>query len=369
KVNLRKTQSSNIPNSRGEQLDTAIHPLHSHLLIYPQVIDSARIMHCLSLLRTILTSRSTDLTFSTLVSASLGSSPSSSRGQQIQALLARHRMSLQGQSFNGSLPVDLTTAFRSTTLIDVITGVCFHLLRSYYPALDSAALTFDERRRNLDVQLSAADLLTSLFNGIRELVVKGSVGLTSFVSDLLTRCLAQKVTLRSLWISLCGMVAMDRDSPLIEDFGFTGRLLQLNVEGEGKYWEVYQSHCLRVLESLVILEHHLGMSDGSYQSPLKVPSNIHWSASRRAAFAALDSGAPLPPWHFVQGCALVRQPMFLQLLGAALKERSLRSFHSAWLSVIITCLPYLGKSLKQVVLIVIAQICLNLEELSKTDSR
>ena len=190
----------------------------------------------------------------------------------------------------------------------------------------------EERLQNLQVHLSAADLLVNCFDSLKDLVLKNSRGLSSFVSDLLSRCLVQKVTLRTLWISLYGITAAasigdgntDRQSVLGEDFGFTGKLLDFNTQGEEKYWAVLQTQVLRIVESLIVLEYHLHQftrsASSDVTSPLRTPNSIHWSASRRAALLAAESGTPLAPWHFVHGSALVRQPMFEQLIAAALRE-------------------------------------------------
>ncbi len=111
-----------------------IHPLHSHLLLYGQVCDSKKILYAMQCVRNVLASNPR-LSLCTLSATNLSASRASSRVAQIQTLLARHRKSVFGKGFAGSLLPENMTTFRNATLIEVLVSTLLYYLRSFYPNL------------------------------------------------------------------------------------------------------------------------------------------------------------------------------------------------------------------------------------------
>ena len=58
------------------------------------------------------------------------------------------------------------------------------------------------------------------------------------------------------------------------------------------------------------------------------------------------------------------QPMFLAAIVTALRQDRIRHLHPHWTSLVTSLLPFLGKSLSQVVQEVTTELCRNMERLS-----
>ena len=70
---------------------------------------------------------------------------------------------------------------------------------------------------------------------------------------------------------------------------------------------------------------------------------------------------------FSNSIFLVLSCRYKVLQESCLLQPSLRFLHSSWLSVIVSCLPYLGKSLKNVVMVVVQQLCANIRSLANEE--
>lgn len=67
-------------------------------------------------------------------------------------LLARHRKSVFGRNFHGSIAnSEFIAAYRSSMYLEVLISVCLYFARSYYPNLGQMRLTYEEIAGNRQV--------------------------------------------------------------------------------------------------------------------------------------------------------------------------------------------------------------------------
>ena len=224
-----------------------VHPLHSHLLLYTQVSDSRQVLYTLECVKNILKSNAR-LTICALSTTNLNTKPSA-RSQQVQILLARHRKSVFGKSFVGTLTNENLATHRNSTLIEVLIATSLYFLRSYYPNLPH--LSSDDIQANREVQLMAIDLLIVLVSELILVVKDNGRAFAIYINDLFTRCKVQKVVLHSLIASVHDMQKEKVES-------FTQDILKFNEiyvsMGLSNFSEAFQVQILKLLLALVMLE-------------------------------------------------------------------------------------------------------------------
>jgi hypothetical protein len=360
----------------------SIHPLHSHLLLYCQVSDSRQILYTMECIKNILRTNPR-LAICTLSTTNLnsgggggcgggggGSSGSSGRSNQIQMLLARHRKSVFGKNFVGSVPNENMVTYRNATLIEVLLSTLLYYLRSYYPNLAQVRLSEEEIKANREVQLMAIDILYLLVAELVSVVQDNGRAYATYIADLFSRCKVQKVVLHSL---LAGINDM-RDSPKrreeAEKMAFTEDILRFNEvysnqvgvsasERISNYSEAFQVQVLRLLLSLVMLEQAINHQRSSAGEPT---DHRPKSDSSKPVSGSTYNSSTLLRYH--NDHVIPDQPMFLAAMVSALRQDKMRHLHSHWTSLITSTLPFLGKSLSQTVLEVTAQLSRNLENLA-----
>ncbi len=167
-----------------------IHPLHSHLLMYTQVCDSRQVLYTMQCIKNILLTnpRLSLFTLSTTKLNASSSSGGSPRAGQLQTLLARHRKSVFGKNFVGSLSSDNMATYRNANLIEVLISTLLYFLRSYYPNLGHTRLTEEEILSNREVQLISIDILSLLVSELVQVVQDHNKPYATYISDLFSRC-------------------------------------------------------------------------------------------------------------------------------------------------------------------------------------
>ena len=380
------TSNASQPFRRSASTDSvvrslSIHPLHSHLLLYCQVSDSRQILYTMECIKNIIKTNPR-LAICTLSTTNLNPSSSGasgsygSRSAQIQMLLARHRKSVFGKNFVGSVPSENMATYRNATLVEVLLSTLLYYLRSYYPNLAQTKLSNEEIKANREVQLMAIDILYLLVAELISVVQDNGRAYATYIADLFSRCKVQKVVLHSL---LAGINDM-RDSPKKKDeaekMAFTDSVLAFNEiysnqhgvsasERISNYSESFQVQVLRLLLSLVVLEQAINQQRGGEQLNKLDPAG--------AAPSKPSTPTPAPSVSATGSNNLLRyhndhvipdQPMFLAAVVSALRQEKMRHLHSHWTSLVTSTLPFLGKSLSQTVLEVTAQLSRNLENLA-----
>ena len=361
----------------------AVHPLHSHILLYTQVSDSRQVLYSMQCVKNMLQTNPR-LAICTLSTTSLNSSRNSARSYQIQTLLARHRKSVFGRNFAGDLVSESMATFRNSTLIEVLISTSLYYLRSYYPNMGKVHLREEDIQGNREVQLMSIDILVVLVSELILVVRDNSQAYATYISDLFSRCKVQKVVLHCL---LAGVNDMKRGSNLVDptmsrsndqrdhpNIGFTEDILKFNeinslpesgtftgtCEKISNYSEAFQVQVLRLLLSLVMLEQIIAQQKIGVQG--EAVSSIP-NVSKPSAASYSRSAQPLV-LRYLHDQAIPDQPMFLAAIISALRHDKMRHLHPHWTSLVNSCLPFLGKSLSITVVEVTSQLCRNLEKLA-----
>ncbi|KAF4532766.1 hypothetical protein B566_EDAN003546 [Ephemera danica] len=310
---------------------TAVHALHSHILLYAQVYDAQRTLYALGAVRSLL------LTSPPLVT-----------------LLARHAQAAQGgRSFEGELGAEWTAAARSSMLLEALVSSLLWFTRSYYPNLGQARLTTAELAANRQVQLASAELLTLLLAELALLARDGGRGLAQYLADLLQRSRLPRLALGLLLASVHAARGLPRSSANSAQC-FTEEILQFNHETETKrpascphrlpaHVEASQVQLLRLVLALVMLE-----EQASRQTR---------DAPESAATSGGGSSTPTSPvtpsgqqLRYLPGCPVPQQPIFLAAVMSALKLEHMSHLHQSWTVMLASALPFMGSALPHVVL-------------------
>jgi len=203
---------------------------------------------------------------------------------------------------------------------------------------------------NREVQLAAVSLLNKLTSELILLVTDNGRPFALFISDLFNRTKLQKVILHSL---LSGVHSVPND----QTQAFTKDILRFNDEdpdtetGISVNSQAFQVEIMKLVLSLVMLEEIL--------------------------FQKKFEDADRPRLPYIE-CTVMKynpdhpfseQPMFLAAILSALKQQQLRDVHYQWTGLVISCLPFLGTALTQVVTSVSAQIWSNLDHLATMSVR
>jgi len=340
-----KFPEANHQGSSGSNCEdnVTVHPLHSHLLLYCRCIDSRAVLHTIQALSSIVTIHPR-LAVSCLATTGVAS-PSLSRSVQLVQLLARHKRSIFGKGFSSKLLSESTSHYRSSMLLEVVLTVCLYYLRSFYPAIPG--LTREEVLGNREVQLAAVSLLNKIASELILVVKDNGKPFALFICDLFNKTKLQKVILHSL---LAGVHSVP-----VSQISFTIDILRYNDEeiepAMSVNTEAFQVEILKLVLSLVMLE--------------EIIFQKKYEDVERPRLPYVESTVmKYNPDH-----PFSEQPMFLAAVLSALRQQHLRDLHHHWTNLVISCLPFLGTALTQVVSSVSAQIWSNLEDLASLSTK
>ncbi|KAK3917430.1 Protein dopey-1-like protein [Frankliniella fusca] len=352
----------------ADQSHLALHPLHSHMLLYCGVYDSARTLYSLRTLRNAL---STNPRTFLSCAATTGVARSSS---DLLTLLARHRKSAAGNNFHGDLGNGIGSG-RSHMYLEVLLLTCLYYIRSYYPSLGQMRLTKQEIEGNQQVQVASLELLTLIFSELTSIVRDSGKGLANYIGDLLSRCKVQKVVLHCLVASVHDSATTSNTHPHLT---FTEEIIQFNDPnrpvGENPIMsplgEAYQIQLLRLLLALLILEHQIEHQRGevNVQQNLQTgsaPASLNSPGSLNGGDVSVSVSQKNSELKYLPGRPVPQQPMFVAAILSALRmQGQMRSLHQHWTALVTCSLPFMGHSLAHVVLCVVRQLCDNLRALA-----
>lgn len=335
-------------------IDGNVRNIHSHLLLYCGVYDVQRTLYAFCTLTNMLKTNARAL----LCAAATTSVPVKS---QILKLLSRHRKSMFGRGFHGEIDMTGIPYNRGSSMyLELLISICLYYIRSYYPNLGQSKITQEDIAGNRQVQMSSVELLSLICWELSGIVRDSGRGLACYLAELLARCKAQKVALHCLLSSV-----LENSGPESKATSFTAEILLFNnhdptdqgaVEGRmNRESEAFQALLLRLLLSLIILEH-------------EVDNSRH-----RGNNAVNDSYADLAADNvegtdvrYLSGRPIPMQPMFVTALVAALHPSArMRHSHINWTSLVTSSLPYLGPALVNVVSVTVRQLCANIETLAE----
>lgn len=352
-----------------------IHPLYQHVLLYLQLYDSSRALHALSAIAAML--RAAPSGFVSAISTTSINNTYTPQLSLLQNLLARHRVSVMGKDFYCPIPQDSHThSFRSAMYLEIIISLCLYFLRSYYSA--HVTVGPQDLAGNRAMQLTSVEVLTLLFSELAKVTAGSAKGFASFISDVLSKCKVQKVVLHCLLSSIfsaqkwheqrmAGVNVATVEEGLSED-----SVINLS-EDQIDRCSTVQSQLLRLLQSLVVLEHRVLMpadevgeggpagGGGASGGP---------GGGGGAGFEILGGEVehvnpqqPMTSLQYLHGQPVTAQGMFLCAVIRALHQHHACKMHPQWIGLITATLPYMGRVLRRVVASVTLQLCRNLDNL------
>jgi len=184
--------SSSTVQSAGD-MSPIVHPLYAHILLYVRKFDTHRAMYALGRLRAILAT-SANVIVRALTTSNVGGT-STPRAMLLQSLLVQHRRSVLGRRFSSDDTESGASGIRSSMFIDVLVTICLYYMRGYYPNLLAPSLTPLDIEDNARLQVSAADILTTVLDELAVMTRTGGRGFATYICDLLDKC---KVSIKSL---------------------------------------------------------------------------------------------------------------------------------------------------------------------------
>nr|XP_020477247.1 protein dopey-1 isoform X2 [Monopterus albus] len=352
-----------------------IHPLYQHVLLYLQMYDSSRALHALSAIAAML--RAAPSGFVSAISTTSINNTYTPQLSLLQNLLARHRVSVMGKDFYCPIPQDSHShSFRSAMYLEIIISLCLYFLRSYYSAHVAAGP--QDLAGNRAMQLTSVEVLTLLFSELAKVTGGSAKGFASFISDVLSKCKVQKVVLHCLLSSIfsaqkwheqrvAGINVATVEEGLSED-----SVINLS-EDQIDSCSAVQSQLLRLLQSLVVLEHRVLVpaDEGGEGGPVGgVVGGGGAGSGAGAGFEILGGEVehvnpqqPMTSLQYLHGQPITAQGMFLCAVIRALHQHHACKMHPQWIGLITATLPYMGRVLRRVVASVTLQLCRNLDNL------
>ncbi|KAL1787839.1 dopey-2 isoform X1 [Sigmodon hispidus] len=355
-VELQAISTSRLLKQQREKQDT-LEALFKHILLYLQPYDSQRVLYAFSVLEAVLKTNPKE--FIEAVSRTGIDTSSTAHLNLISNLLARHQEALIGQSFYGKLQTQAPNVCPHSLLIELLTYLCLSFLRSYYPC--HLKVCHRDILGNRDVQVKSVEVLIRITTQLVS-VAKSSEGKNvEFIHSLLQRCKVQEFVLLSLSASMYtsqkryGLATADRGRVLMEEGLFEESLINL---GQDQIWSEHplQIELLKLLQALIVLEHHLGQAQEDAQSQ---------PALSREWQRALNFQQAIGAMQYVQPHPLTSQGLLVSAVVRGLQPAYGYGMHPAWVSLVTHSLPYFGKSLGWTVTPFVIQICKNLDELVK----
>lgn len=273
-------------------------------------------------------------------------------------------------------------SFRSAMFLEIIISLCLYFLRSYYSAHVGTAAT--DLAGNRAMQLTSLEVLTLLFSELSKVTGGSAKGFASFISDVLSKCKVQKVVLHCLLSSIfsaqkwheqraAGVNVTSQEEGLSED-----SVINLS-EDQMDGCSAVQSQLLRLLQSLVVLEHRVLVpaEEGGDGGPVVIPGGVTLGSVTLGTGSGAGSGfellggevehmnpqQPMTSLQYLHGQPITAQGMFLCAVIRALHQHHACKMHPQWIGLITATLPYMGKVLRRVVASVTLQLCRNLDNL------
>jgi len=185
-VDCQSDLSSAAAQTSAGNLSPTVHPLYAHILLYVRKFDTNRAMYALGRLRAILAT-SANVIVRALTTSNVGGA-NTPRAVLLQSLLVQHRRSLLGRRFCGDDTESSASGIRSSMFIDVLVTICLYYVRGYYPNFLAPSLTALDIADNARLQVSAADILTTVLDELAVITRTGGRGFATYIFDLLDKC-------------------------------------------------------------------------------------------------------------------------------------------------------------------------------------
>ncbi|NXL82450.1 DOP2 protein, partial [Leptocoma aspasia] len=331
--------------------------LFKHVLLYLQPYDSRRVLYAFSVLEAVLKTNPKE--FIEAVATTSMDTSSTAHLNLIYNLLARHQEALLGQSFYGKLQPQSPSACPHSLLIELLTSLCLSFLRSYYPCC--LQLSHRDLLANRDVQVKSVEVLIRMMAQLATTAKAGEPKSVELIRDLLGRCQVQELVLLSLSASMYvsrkrhGLLLPAGDSRDAEQELLEESLINF---GHDQIWSEHplQIELLKLLQVLIVLEHHLGQSPEEQEKQPDLSKEWQQALNFQQAIGAMQYVHPHP---------ITSQGLFVSAVVRGLQPEYGHGMHPTWVALVTSSLPYFGKSLGWTVAPFVVQICKNLDELVK----
>ncbi|XP_039910795.1 protein dopey-2 [Hirundo rustica] len=341
---------------RQKEKQEVAEALFKHMLLYLQPYDSRRVLYAFSVLEAVLKTNPKE--FIEAVATTSMDTSSTAHLNLIYNLLARHQEALVGQSFYGKLRPQSPAVCPHSLLIELLTYLCLSFLRSYYPCC--LQLGHRDLLGNRDVQVKSVEVLIRMMAQLAGAAKAGEPKSAELIRDLLARCKVQEFVLLSLSASMYvsrrrrALLVADGPGPAEEE------LLEESLInfGHDQIWSEHplQIELLKLLQVLIVLEHHLGQSPEEQENQPDLSKEWQRALNFQQAIGAMQYVYPHP---------ITSQGLFVSAVVRGLQPEYGHGMHPTWVALVTGSLPYFGKSLGWTVAPFVVQICKNLDELVK----
>lgn len=373
---LKKNIDSNEFESFYQMKMESLHPFHTHLLLYYGCYDTKQVLYCIDTLRNLVLAGNPKLFLCLSINTPV-SEP------QLKHLLMRHRKSIFGKGFDGSL-TEFNNAYRGVMYLEVLITLCLYYARSYFQLDESPSHsdsddegnessrrrsherpTTDDLLANCRIQLASIELLTLIFNELISIVKEMGKGLASYLADLLFKCKVQKVVLHCV-LSSVHYFTMKMTTTLSE------KILKCNDPGDEKmHLEAVQIQLLKLLEAVIKLEHETIVQKGDEVGNFR-DSGISRNSSSLSSIMSQSPTRPHPITHssvrtkYIANLTISQQPMFLTSVLNALQSENLKHLHKNWTELVTSSLNcFSSDGLSNIVVSVMHQLCENIDKITK----
>lgn len=355
-LELQEITNSKLLKQQKEKQEM-IEALFKHMLLYLQPYDSKRVLYAFSVLEAVLKTNPKEF-IEAVASTSMDTS-STAHLNLIYNLLARHQEALVGQSFYGKLQTQSPTMCPHSLLIELLTYLCLSFLRSYYPCY--LKVTHRDVLGNRDVQVKSVEVLIRMMTQLATMAKAAESKNVEFIRNLLGRCKIQEFVLLSLSASMYTsqkryeLLMAEGVHNVPEEDLFEESLINF---GHDQIWSEHplQIELLKLLQVLIILEHHLGQTQEEQENQPDLSKEWQQALNFQQAIGAMQYVYPHP---------ITSQGLFVSAVVRGLQPEYGYGMHPTWVGLVTSSLPYFGKSLGWTVAPFVVQICKNLDELVK----
>ncbi|EDO38329.1 predicted protein, partial [Nematostella vectensis] len=317
-----------------------VHPLDQHKLVYVLRYDWKLTLYAFNTILSVL--RSAPHQFVCAASAHSVSSSNTPHQVKMKELLARHRKCLLGKGFYGPL-YDSPTASAPGMYLEILISVCLYFIRSEYGVgLDRDAADVDG---NAQVQMTSAEVLTSIVWQLVEVVRETGAGFGPFISDLFTRCKVQKALLHCLVSTLYERTGINVPTAGADN---GPHLKRIDGGKTASQLRGLQVKLLKLLQAIFVLESNIELSESITNDSI---TNVPASPAKLESESTIHQSAQ----RYIPGRTLARQSMLLSAVLHGLKYDDY-DLHHEWLQFVITCLPHMKGSLSTWVVRVTEQV-------------
>lgn len=359
-----------------------LHPFHTHLLLYYGCYDTKQVLYSLETLRNLMLAGNPKLFLCLSINTAV-SEP------QLKHLLMRHRKSIFGKGFNGTLTnTEFNNAYRGVMYLEVVITLCLYYARSYFqlndddhnseeeteddetnfPLRSHEKPTTEDLLSNCKIQLAAIEMLTLIFSELISITKEMGKGLASYVADLMVKCKVQKVILHCVLTSV-HYFTMKITTTLSE------KVLKFNDPGDEKmHLEAIQVQLLRLLDAVIKLENETIVQKGD-ENGMKEAAQIPRLSS---SLSSMMSQSPTRPNQitsssgsikYIANLTISQQPMFLTAILNALQSDNLKHLHKNWTELVTSSLNcFSPDGLSNIVVSVMHQLCENIDKITKLGS-